>query len=141
MKRDRGEPRGRRQPKGFTAIELIIVILVLSVLAGTVLVKNPFSVSDYGAIAADQLMADIRYVQLKAMGAQSPQTITFAVGSTGYNVAGVAKRLPGSTTIASLTGLPNPLTFNSLGEPASGGRITLSSGNEITVYPYTGRVE
>jgi hypothetical protein len=50
------------QTNGFTSIELIIVILVMSILAGTLIIKNPFSISDYSSIAADQLVADIQYV-------------------------------------------------------------------------------
>jgi prepilin-type N-terminal cleavage/methylation domain-containing protein len=127
--------------KGFTSIELIIVIVVLSILTASIIIKNPFSVSDYGNIAADQLIADIRYVQLKAMAVNNSQTIIFTVGSTGYNAAGLVKRLPGDITVLSITTLSNPLTFNSLGEPTSSGAIRLSGGREINVYAATGRAE
>lgn len=139
----RTSPRllGYPRSKGFTSIELVIVIIVLSVLTASIIVKNPFSITDYGTIAADQLIADIRYVQLKAMGVRSHQDITFTVGSTGYNAAGVAKTLPGNIAIASITTLSNPLRFNSLGEPTSSGTIQLSSGQAITVYASTGRAE
>lgn len=128
--------------KGFTSIEIIIVIMVLSILAASIIVKNPFTIQDYSGIAKDQLIAHIRLAQLKAMGMKSPQTITFTVGSSAYNMAGVQKTLPGNTTVASITTtVPNQLAFNSLGEPTSNGVITLSGGVSITVNASTGKAE
>ncbi|NLT21803.1 MAG: type II secretion system protein [Syntrophorhabdus sp.] len=132
----------RRREKGFTSIELIVVIVVLSILTASIIVKNPFRIEDYSGIAKDQLIAHIRLAQLKAMGMKSPQIITFTVGSSAYNVANVQKTLPGNTTVTSVsTTVSNRLVFNSLGEPTSNGVVTLSGGVTVTVNPSTGRAE
>lgn len=123
--------------KGFTSIELIIVIAILSILTASIIVKNPFSMQDYSSIAAYQLIADIQYAQLRAMGTRSDQTITFYNNYAGYDVAGVRKYLPGNTQVISIN-FTNPLTFNSLGEPSSYGTISLSGGWAITVQQFTG---
>lgn len=143
--------------KGFTYIELIIVILCLSVLTAMVIVKNPFSISDYSAIASDQLIADIRLVQLKAMSTKKSQNIYFYVDKSIYELReGTTvieqKKLPNrafksedsSTVIikSARFGGNNVLTFNTLGEPLSGGTINLGNSMgayiTITVSPITG---
>ena len=108
--------------KGFTAMELIIVMLVLGVLAISIIVKNPFSVSDYSTIAADQLIADIQYTQMKAMGTGITKYIAFTAGSREYTIQGETetKKLPedkpGNVVVTS-TNFGGTLYFNSLGEP------------------------
>ncbi|MEN6615970.1 MAG: type II secretion system protein [Syntrophorhabdus sp.] len=134
----------KTQRNGFTSIELIIVILVLSMLSAMVIVKNPFSVRDYSSIASDQLIANIRLTQLNAMGMKRVQSITFFVDSSDYGVydlSGVRKKLPGDITVSPSSTITNPLTFNSLGEPSSSGIIYLSGGRNVTVHPSTGKVE
>ncbi len=129
--------------KGFTALELVIVIVILSLLTASIIVKNPFSIQDYSSIAADQLIADIRYVQIRAMGMRSTQAIAFRIDASDYgkyDVAGTPKKLPGNLAVTN-TSVSNPLAFNSLGEPASTYIIRLSGGREITVYPFTGKAE
>jgi prepilin-type N-terminal cleavage/methylation domain-containing protein len=136
--------------KGFTAIELIIVIVVLSILTISMIVKNPFSIKDYSSIAADQLIADIQYVQMRAMGTRNTQAITFRINATDYgiyNVAGSQKKLPGDIAVT-YTNFTGSLTFNSLGEPggSSNGNIYLSGGKAaggqtVTVYTSTGKAE
>ena len=132
--------------KGFTALELIIVIMVLSVLAASVIIKNPFSIQDYSSMASDQLIADIRYVQIRAMGLGTSQSITFRVDASDYglyDIQGERKKLPANIAVASTT-FGNTLSFNSLGEPNIGttnGSITLSAGNPITVTAITGNLQ
>jgi len=133
-----------RSQKGFTSVELIIVMLVLGMLTASFVIKNPFTTSDYGAIAADQLMADIQYVKIRAMGLGTSQSISFRVDASDYglyDIPGERKKLPGKTTVASTT-FGNTLSFNSLGEPNIGTTnrsITLSAGSPITITAITGR--
>ena len=108
--------------KGFTAMELFIVIMILGVLVGSIILKNPFSVSDYSTIAADQLIADIQYTQMKAMGTGSTKYIAFTTGSREYTIQGEAetKKLPENNTgniVVTSTNFGGTLYFNSLGEP------------------------
>jgi len=122
--------------KGFTAMELIIVILVLAVLATSIIIKNPFTVQDYSPVAADQLIADIRYVQMRAMGVGSSQSIELTDNSYTYKVAGENKNLPNQiTTKPTIT-----FTFNSLGEPTVGAdeKITVGGNQYIKVFSVTG---
>lgn len=144
--------------RGFTYIEVIIVLLCLSILTGIVIVKNPFGMSDYGGIASDQLIADIRLVQLKAISTKKPQNIYFNVNESTYDLRENTtvieqKRLPNkafkvkdSFTVIIRTanfGSSNVLTFNTLGEPLFGGTVTLGNTTDtyatITVSPITGR--
>jgi Tfp pilus assembly protein FimT len=114
---------------GFTSVELIVVIIALSILAGTAVVSFRVSDQDKSTIAADQLIADIQYVQMRAMGIGSTQNIQFANGSNGYDpdeysISGEpgTKRLPDKDGKIVITGTNfsaqnNILYFNSLGEP------------------------
>lgn len=134
--------RFRVNSDGFTAIELIVVIVTLGILVSAIVLARPFSIDDYGPVAADQLIADIRYVQMKATGMKAQQTITFFVNPSDrgvYSVAGTAKKLPGNVVVASSDF--TTLTFNSLGEPSTNGQIRLSGNRLVTVYASTGKAE
>jgi|GEM_PF-756520 type II secretory pathway pseudopilin PulG len=140
---------------GFTSIELIIVILVLVVLAGTAVVSFRLSDEDKSIIAADQLIADIQYVQMRAMGVGSQQNILFSTGTSSYSIREGAnvieqKSLPDDVIIrnANFNG-SNILTFNTLGEPtfssSINGTIDLGKGTSpnktIAVLSITGKVQ
>lgn len=137
-----------RESRGFTSIELIVVIIVLGVLAGSIMIKNPFSIRDYSSIAASQLIADIQYVQMRAMGTRRAQAIALRINASDYgiySVAGVQKKLPGNIKVTN-TSFTGPLTFNSIGEPDRNGTIDLSGGRTaggqtISVYAFTGKAE
>ncbi|MCX6256273.1 MAG: hypothetical protein NTV31_17630 [Bacteroidia bacterium] len=132
-----------RSPKGFTAIEAIMIVVILAILTVSAVVSYRLTNQDKATIAADQLIADIQYVQMRAMGIGNPQNITFTINSSGYNAAGEQKNLTGDVKVTSTT-FGNLLTFNSLGEPTFGTTnqtISLSGGQTITVYAITGKVE
>ena len=156
MKKGRINPT-RTRGKGFTSIELIIVILVLSLLSASIIIKNPFTISDYSSIAADQLIADIQYVQMRAMGIGSRQSIILRNDSGTYCVyhdtvptctyatcgsTGEKKTLPGNVVVSSIPSFGDTITFNTLGEPIYGaGTIGLSNSRNVTIYAITGKVE
>jgi type II secretory pathway pseudopilin PulG len=133
---------------GFTSIELIVVIIALSILAGTAVVSFRFSDQDKSTIAADQLIADIQYVQMRAMGIGNSQNIQFTNGSSSYNVSGEQKNLPDGVTVNN-NNFNNTLKFNSLGEPfydtssncslVGNCSITLRDNVIIMVYAITGK--
>jgi type II secretory pathway pseudopilin PulG len=120
-----------RSSRGFTAIEAVIIVVILSILTVSAVVSYRLTNQDKATIAADQLIADIQYVQMRAMGIGSTQNIAFANGSNGYSqneysISGDpgTKRLPDKDGRIVVTGtnfssLPynNILYFNSLGEP------------------------
>ncbi|OPY79710.1 MAG: hypothetical protein A4E64_00354 [Syntrophorhabdus sp. PtaU1.Bin058] len=131
-----------RSSFGFTAVELIIVMMVLSVLVVSIGFKMN-TATGKANVAADQLIADIRYVQVRAMGMGTSQGITFTIGSDTYTAGGEQKNLPGNVAVTG-TSFGNTLTFNSLGEPTFGtgsGTIDLSGGRTITIYGITGKTE
>jgi prepilin-type N-terminal cleavage/methylation domain-containing protein len=126
---------------GFTLVELIMVVVLISILAVSFVPKfldtSAISLAGGAAMAA----ADIRYTQELAMGTYSAKTIVFTTTNTYYTVDSRNVNLPSKVTISSGA----TFTFNSLGEPTAGGgsSVTLSAGAEtktITVESYTGRV-
>jgi Tfp pilus assembly protein FimT len=140
---------------GFTSVELIFVIIVLSILVGTAIMSFRLSDEDKSTIAADQLIADIQYVQMRAMGIGSQQNILFSTGTSSYSIREGAniveqKKLPDDVIIrnANFNG-SNILTFNTLGEPTfsptNSGTVDLgkntSPNKTITILAVTGTVQ
>ena len=129
---------------GFTAIEAIIVILVIGVLASVLMYRYNISQETGATVATDALIADIQHTQARAMAAGAPQSIAFSVGSGIYNIPGEQKRLPGGVVVTGTTLPSNLLTFNTLGEPTFGNSdrtIALTGSRTLTIYAITGKVE
>ena len=133
---------------GVTLIELIAVMAVIGILAVTVLPKIDFgATSSQTSVdgAAYIIASDIRYAQEFAMANRTSKTVTFSAGGNTYTFNPVNNldptgQLPSGATTTALT-----LTFNSLGEPTTGGggTVTVSVGGvsrTITVLQYTGKV-
>ena len=127
--------------RGFTIIELMMVVVLIGILAVSVVPKfvDTSAISLVGAAA--MVAADIRYTQELAMSTNSSKTIVFTTSNDNYTVDSRNVDLPSKVSISS--GMT--FTFNSLGEPTTGGgsSVTLSAGAEtktITVENYTGRV-
>ena len=127
--------------RGFTIIELIMVVVLIGILAVSIVPKfvdtSAFSLTGAAAMVA----ADIRYTQELAMSTNSSKTIVFTTSNNYYTVDSRNVDLPSKVSISSGT----TFTFNSLGEPTTGGgsSVILSAGAEtktITVEDYTGRV-
>jgi type II secretory pathway pseudopilin PulG len=140
---------------GFTSIELIVVIIALSILAGTVVVSFRLTDEDKSNIAADQLIADIQYVQMRAMGIGNQQNILFTVGTSSYSIREGTnvieqKSLPDDVIFrnANFNG-SNILTFNTIGEPtfssSANGTVDLGKGTSpnktVTILAITGKVQ
>lgn len=139
---------------GFTSVELIIVIAALALLAGAAVVSIQISDQDRSTIAADQLIADIQYVQTRAMGTGNQQNIIFSTGTSSYSLReGVnlieQKSLPDGVTIRSTNLSGNVLIFNTLGEPTFGtagvASINIGKGSSpdraVTILAVTGIVQ
>ena len=127
--------------RGFTIIELMMVVVLIGILAVSVVPKfvDTSAISLVGAAA--MVAADIRYTQELAMSTNSSKTIVFTTSNDNYTVDSRNVDLPSKVSISS--GMT--FTFNSLGEPTTGGgsSVILSAGAEtktITVEDYTGRV-
>jgi len=125
--------------KGFSLIELIIVIVALAILAAAVFYKVGTFKSDATSITAvDQVIADIQYVQMLAMSKAEKRSISFTANSNTYNAAGESKELPRDVKAENTI----TFTFNSLGEPTEGGNQTVTiAGKQIKVWAITGKAE
>lgn len=150
---------------GFTLIELIAVILIISILSAVAMMNWQAGIIDLGG-EAKQLAGDIRYTQSLAM-TKGQRYYLIKQSATTYqimNAAGTAITLEtGSTTMTlnngitfgTLTNLPNNLiAFDGRGTPyttssspgtalAATATIPLVSGSStktISILPQTGSV-
>jgi len=129
---------------GFTAIEAIMVILVIGILASILVYRYNLTQDTGATVAADELIADIQYVQAKAMAMGTQQSIIFTIGSGVYNLTGEQKSFPDGIAVTGSTLPSNTLTFNTLGEPTFGNSdrtITLAGARTVTIYAITGKAE
>jgi prepilin-type N-terminal cleavage/methylation domain-containing protein len=137
------------QSKGFTLIEVILVMVIIGILAATVVPRIDFTISTTASVdgAAYIVASDIRYAQEFAMANRVSKQVNFPANSPTYNFnppnsldpsgqlpSGVTINAPGYT-----------VQFNSLGEPIAGGggSVTVSAGGltkTVTVTNYTGKV-
>jgi len=136
--------------KGMTLIEVILVMVIIGILSAVVVTKLDMGMTTSRASvdgAAYMIASDIRYAQEFAMANRVSKTVTFTNGSSVYTFSPASTgmdpsgRLPSGATI----GTTVAFTFNSLGEPTSGGgsSVTVSGGGQtktISVVNYTGKV-
>jgi MSHA pilin protein MshC len=139
--------------EGMTLIEIILVMVIVGILAATLIPRFDFTISTKASVdgAAYMIASDIRYAQEFAMANRVSKTVTFTNGSSVYTFGPVSTgmdpsgQLPSGVTITGTSPSPCIVTFNSLGEPITGGNgsVTVSSGGQsktITVRNYTGKV-
>ncbi|OIP16406.1 MAG: hypothetical protein AUK51_10640 [Comamonadaceae bacterium CG2_30_59_20] len=154
----------KNQPvRGFTLIELIMVIVILGVLA-VVAVPRIFSSNDFYARGFhDETLALLRYAQKAAVAQRRTVCVAFASGSVTLTMAAnpatvdcaTAATLTGpngSPTVTarsgvSFSGTPSNFNFNGLGQPmdASGApvatqTIQITGAADVIVEAQTGYV-
>jgi prepilin-type N-terminal cleavage/methylation domain-containing protein len=126
---------------GYTLIELIVVVLVISILGATVMLRMS-TASDRAAMTqADQLRRDFSHAQSLALSWGVPLRFSISSGGTGYAFScpviapGTPCTASGATPLDPATGTPfsvvmtdgvlispvnSTLDFDSLGRPIAG---------------------
>lgn len=139
-----------RDTKGFTFIELLIVVVIMGIMMAVVVPKLDIvgSIDIYSTVR--QVKSDIRYTQELAMSKYAKRTIDFTGNSNTYYIKDssgaiiVSKKLPARSRAIFDSGNTLVFTFNSSGEPVTGagGILRVSSGGsyrDIEVGSITGR--
>lgn len=129
--------------RGFTLVELAVVVVIMAVLAQLAIPRYARAISNYRADAAiRRIAADIALTQARARALSTSQTITFNTAANTYQITGMpdpdhpaatytvslADQTTGATLSAAAFGNTASLTFNGYGMPTSAGAITVTSG-------------
>jgi MSHA pilin protein MshC len=104
--------------RGFTLIELIMVIVLLGILAVFVAPRLPSVTGTNAAAFADKLKADIRYAQNLAM-TQNRRARVYFNGFAGPPGPGYAAAIDNSAT-------GNCTSFSPIADPAGGGNLSIA---------------
>lgn len=152
----------RRRHRGFTLIELVIVIVILGVLAVVVLPRISEG-SFRSAAFAEQVATAFRFAQRLAVATGCEIQVEVSSATNGY---AVRRRSDGTDTACGATGaftlaVPNPggsgafsgtatggvavtqglvITFNAQGLPSPNGGTAIVGGRSIIVEADTGHV-
>jgi Tfp pilus assembly protein PilE len=152
--RQAGAGRRTLNFKGFTLIELILIMIIIGILAATVMTRIDFTISTTASLdgAAYIVASDVRYAQEYAMANRVEKDINFTQNSSTYTFTPASNldpsgQLPSGVTISSPT---YTLRFNSLGEPISIPLanqyvdLTVSGGGSsktIRIWNFTGKAQ
>jgi prepilin-type N-terminal cleavage/methylation domain-containing protein len=142
--------------RGFTLVELVMVIVVMTILAIAILPRAPSSDSLTLRSRAEQLATDIRYIQSMSMTGAQRFCVVFAPAAgppySGYSLArngvgacdtavahpaGLAQPIDvcmGANCLTPVTNLPNDFVmFDGRGAPFSAAAAALAANADITL--------
>ncbi len=151
------DPTARSYRSGFTLIEMVIVVLIVSVLAVVAAPKFADTLQRTRAeSAAKRIKADLGLARQNAISRSSTQTVQFTKGTGYYTLPGMADLDHSSQTysvdlaaapynavlVSAALGDDSDVQFDQYGQPDSGGTITVESGafqKTVIVDPDTGQ--
>jgi general secretion pathway protein H len=127
----------RRAEAGFTLIEMIVVIAVVGLIAGLVLMRQPWTSAGFEREATQRALTDaLRLARSRAIA--QGRNVSVLTGSAGFSVDGQPVRaLPAHETLSA-----SHIVFMPDGG-SSGGTIVLTAGQKrvvVTANWLTGRV-
>jgi type IV fimbrial biogenesis protein FimT len=147
-----------RRRRGFSLLELTIVILIIGILAAVVTPNWASLLSKYRADAAAQrIVTDLSRLQSLAYSTSTTQTLTFNVAQSTYQITGLrgldrvnstysvdlAAEPYRSTLVSATFGGAAQISFDGYGQPTvAGGTVIVSSGGQqrtISVDATTGK--
>lgn len=148
-------PACRQHARGFTLVELIMVILIMGILAVVALPRMTSSGDVYARGFHDETLAYLRYAQKTAIAQRRTVCVTFPSSSSlTLGIASAAETLdcstpgtmngpkatPASATLTAKAGsgvaysaTPTALNFNGLGQPTTSAGVALTSARTIQV--------
>ncbi len=133
--------------KGFTIIEMVIVIVIMAILAA-VAVPNIISWRAKSSLGGDTrtLKADFELARSRAIRDNTNMTISFNTGNNSYSITNgvdiILSRNLTNTSINGTTLAGDSTTFDSRGRSSNSGIVTLSNdtGNTQVVVNMIGTV-
>jgi prepilin-type N-terminal cleavage/methylation domain-containing protein len=119
------------QAKGFTLLELIVVMLVVVIISLFIGIRLPSTSLFSQPSAAEQVRRDIRYTQILAMSLNASYSIAFTTNSYTItpNPPGGAYTItmPPGVTLSTST-----ITFDSMGAPSAASSVTITASGSTT---------
>jgi prepilin-type N-terminal cleavage/methylation domain-containing protein len=141
-----------RSPRAFSLIELVMVVLIISVLAGVAVPRYARAQARFRAdAAAARLATDLARLAAEARAASAPRQVLFDAGSkayraptstrpgtaiVGYSVVLADNPYRATSLAASFSGAAE-VTFSPFGVPTAAGSIVIKCGDEIRVVSIT----